>query len=139
MSSRRQARIIAFQTIYQRQKIGVQEDGEARLLRQFPISHKHLGFFEKLRDTTWNQLPIIDKQIRTYLVNWKQDRISDSLNALMRVAVGELLFFPETDGKVVFNEAIEICRSYVDKDATGILNGVLHSVWKNRKDPDQPS
>ena len=48
----------------------------------------------------------------------------------MRVAVGELLFFPETDGKVVFNEAIEICRSYVDKDATGIFLTVIIAGFK---------
>lgn len=132
-SSRRQARIIAFQIIYQRQKIGVQENGETLLKKQTPVNQEHAIFTRDLVDTTWQQLPTVDEHIQKHLQGWRQDRISDTLNALLRVAVSELFFFQKTDGKVVINEALEICKSHVDSEATSLLNGVLHAVWNSTK------
>jgi len=130
ISNRRKARILAYQTLYQRKKIGIQPQGEAHLLSQTPLAEKYEDFYRKVIDTTWKELDTIDKTIQGHLINWKQARISESLNALLRIATCELLFFPDTDGKVVLNEAIEICRAYIDSQATKILNGVLHAIWQ---------
>ncbi|MBU2644512.1 transcription antitermination factor NusB [bacterium] len=138
-SNRRKARILAYQTLYQRKKIGIQPAGEARLFLEHPLSDKYSEFCRQLIDTTWKELSTIDGTIQRYLINWKQTRISESLNALLRIATCELLFFPDTDGKVVLNEAIEICRSYVDSQATKILNGVLHAVWQEGVTSEPPA
>ncbi|MCP4753411.1 MAG: transcription antitermination factor NusB [Proteobacteria bacterium] len=131
--TRRQARTLAFQIIYHRAKIGIHQEGEKLLFENASLSGKHRDFGCELIDTAWRELNKIDSTIQRHLINWKQTRISDALNALLRISTSELLFFPETDGRVVFNEAIEICRSYVDERATKILNGVLHAVWEDRK------
>lgn len=130
ISSRRQARILAYQTLYQRKKIGIQPRGEELLFKATPLADKYSDFCKQLIDTTWKELNAVDETIQRHLTNWKQTRISESLNALIRIATCELLYFPDTDGKVVLNEAIEICRSYVDNQATKILNGVLHAIWQ---------
>lgn len=134
ISNRRKARILAYQILYQRKKIGIQATGEDRLFEETPLADKYVNFCRQLIDTTWKELETIDKTIQRHLINWKQTRISESLNALFRIATCELLYFPDTDGKVVLNEAIEICRSYVDTQATRILNGVLHSIWQKQLD-----
>ncbi len=130
ISNRRKARIIAYQALYQRKKIGIQPVGEERLFNENPLADKYSEFCRELIDTTWRELEAIDSIIQSHLINWKQTRISESLNALFRIATCELMFFPDTDGKVVLNEAIEICRRYVDSQATKILNGVLHAIWQ---------
>jgi len=132
-SSRRQARILAYQVIYNRQKLGIQSEGESLLLDATELTDDHLQFSHSLIKSTWQNLERIDQTIQTHLQNWKQSRISVSLNALMRVCSCELLFFPETDGKIVLNEAMEMCKSYVEEKATGILNGVLHAIWQERE------
>ena len=129
-SSRRKARILAFQIVYNRQKLGVQTEGEALHSSFTPLSDDHRQFGESLVETTWQNLERIDQSIQSHLINWKQSRISIALNALLRVCSCELLFFPDTDGKIVLNEAIEICKTYVDDGATRILNGVLHAIWQ---------
>jgi transcription antitermination protein NusB len=131
-SSRRSARVLAFQIVYQRDKTGIQPENEVRILESEGLSDLHRQFCQALIDLTRQHHHAIDAEIQRYLKNWRQGRITDSLNALFRVAVCELLFFPDTDGKVVLNEAIEICRGFVDQNATGILNGVLNAVWKAR-------
>ncbi len=132
ISSRRQARILAYQTLYQRKKIGVHPTGEALLLGANPLAEKYSDFCHELIETTWKELITVDETIQRHLLNWKQTRISESLNALMRIATSELLYFPDIDGKIVLNEAIEICRSHVDTQATKILNGVLHAIWQEK-------
>ncbi|NQU63460.1 MAG: transcription antitermination factor NusB [SAR324 cluster bacterium] len=132
ISSRRKARILAYQTLYQRKKIGIQTRGEEILFKATPLSDKYSDFCKQLIETTWKELNAIDETIQRHLTNWKQTRISESLNALIRIATCELLYFPDTDGKIVLNETIEICRSYVDSQATKILNGVLHAIWQEK-------
>ena len=138
-SSRRKARILAYQIIYNRQKLGVQSEGEALHSAFTRLSDEHRQFSQNLIDTTWRNLETIDHSIQTHLINWKQSRISLSLNALLRICICELLFYPDTDGKIVLNEAIEICKNFVDDRATSILNGVLHAVWQERQKPDLES
>ena len=133
-SSRRKARIYAFQVIYNRQRLGVESEGEVLHRITAGLSDDHLHFSDRLIKTTWQNLEPIDQLIQKNLISWKQSRISQSLNALLRVCCCELRFFPETDGKIVLNEAIEMCKSYVDDRATGLLNGVLHAVWQDRQD-----
>lgn len=129
--TRSKARILAFQIVYNRDKIGINQQGEDLLFRNSNLSKPYETFSQNLVNTTWQKLDEIDSAIKKHLINWKQTRISDTLNALLRVATCELLFFPETDSKVVFNEAIEICRNYVDEKATKLCNGTLHSIWQD--------
>jgi len=130
-STRRNARILAFQIIYSREKIGILDSGESILFKEYPLSKEYQGFCQELVTLTWQRIEEIDAKIQQYLVNWSQYRLADTLNALMRTSICELMFFPNTDGKVVLNEAIEICRNHVDNKATKMLNGVLHSVWQD--------
>lgn len=126
--SRHLARVLAFQTIYCRHQIGVNPAGEDFLLTNSGLQGKYKDFTKNLVEKTWNKLEEIDGIIQKNLKNWKQHRISDTLNALLRVGVGELIHFSETESKIVINEALEICKRFVDAKATKICNGVLHSA-----------
>lgn len=138
ISFRRQARVIAFQTIYSRHKLGVVSSGEERMISDSNLPEKYATFSRNLIQNTWQQLEEIDQVIEANLQNWKQKRLADTLNALLRIAICELKYFPDTDAKVVINEAIEICREYIDEKATKICNGVLHSASKDlRLEPNE--
>ncbi|MGK0288917.1 MAG: N utilization substance protein B [bacterium] len=128
-SSRRQARELAVKIFYQRVKIGVNFLGEALLYQEEELDADKRQFCELLVQKTWENLPQIDQHIQENLINWKQSRLSETLNTLLRLSIGEILYL-KTDGKVVLNEALEICREYVDENAVKICNGLLNAVWK---------
>lgn len=130
-TSRRDARVIAYRVIYQRARIGVNKAGEEILFQESSLPEQYKTFAKELINKTWEELEAIDQKIQENLKNWKQSRIAESFNALLRLSVCELLFFPETDNKVVINEAIEICRSHVEERVTKMCNGVLNAVWKS--------
>lgn len=128
--TRRTAREIAFQVLYHRSKLGITPYGEELLIQSIESDKKQLAYCNYLIRQTWENLDQIDSIIEKYLINWKQSRLSDSLNALLRLSVCELLFEPDIDGKIILNEAIEICKQYVDEKATKMCNGVLHAVYQ---------
>ena len=127
-ASRHDARILALQIVYSRSKIGKNLPGEKLVLEDSQLHNKYIDFANLLVDKTWDNLKEIDGSIQKHLKNWKQDRLTGTLNALLRISVAELKYFSETERKVVFNEAIELCREFVDEKATKMCNGVLHSV-----------
>jgi N utilization substance protein B len=128
--SRHQARILAFRTIYSRHKLGVNPNGENHLVIESGLQGKYKDFSQDLTNSTWERLNEIDGIIQKVLKNWKQHRISDTLNALLRISIGEMLHYKETESNIIINEAIEICKKFVDEKATKICNGVLHSASK---------
>lgn len=132
--TRHSARILALQIIYSRSKLGINQAGESEVIRDSCLKGKYREFGSQLIETTWKHLSEIDLAIQKHLKNWKQNRLTDTLNALLRISVAELLFFPETEKKIVINEAIELCREFVDEKATKMCNGVLHSVSKEDRD-----
>ena len=133
MKKRRDARILAFQLILSRSKVGVNQLGEKIVFKRSNLSEEQKEFCLALLETTWRELVSIDKNIKEHLINWKQSRISSPLNSLLRLSACEIMFFPEIDEKVSINEAIDICRIYVDVKATNICNGVLNAIWKSDK------
>jgi transcription antitermination protein NusB len=65
-----------------------------------------------------------------YLKNWKLSRISKIEHTIFMMGIYELMFHPETPGKIVINEAIELGKKYSTKESAGFINGILDSVFK---------
>lgn len=65
-----------------------------------------------------------------YLKNWKLSRISKIEHTIFIMAIFELKYHPETPGKVVINEAIELGKKYSTKESSSFLNGILDSIFK---------
>jgi transcription antitermination protein NusB len=126
--TRHNARILAFRLIYCRNKLGISPTGEKNLLNESDLQGKYKDFSQELAEKTWAHLDQIDPIIQSKLKNWKQHRISDTLNALLRISICELLFYPDTETKIIINEAIELCKIHVDEKATRMCNGVLHAA-----------
>jgi transcription antitermination protein NusB len=65
-----------------------------------------------------------------YLKNWKLSRISKIEHTIFIMAIYELKYQPETPGKVVINEAIELGKKYSTKESSSFINGILDNVFK---------
>jgi len=129
--SRRQARILALVCQYQRQKLDETSSSENRAFTSSNLPEKLQDFARLLLDTAANKGSEIDQMVEKNLPSgWKQSRLLEPLNALLRISIAELLAMPQTDSKVVFNESIELCRLYVSEGSTKLLNGLLHTISK---------
>lgn len=74
-----------------------------------------------------------DELMKRFSQNWELDRIAHVDRIVMRVAIAELLGFPEIPPKVTINEAIEIVKRYsTDKSGT-FVNGILDAVLDELK------
>jgi len=75
----------------------------------------------------------LDKVANKYLNKWTIDRLGNTDQAIIRMAIYELLY-TETPGIVVINEAVELAKSFSDDDVKNMINGILDKIYKDKVD-----
>jgi N utilization substance protein B len=101
-----------------KQTLGIELDSEG----QAYVATLVKGILQKHQD--------VEEMLVKYLKNWKLSRVSKIEHTIFMMAIYELKYHPETPGKVVINEAIELGKKYSTKESAGFLNGILDSVYK---------
>ena len=76
----------------------------------------------------------LDQYIEKYAVNWKFSRIPLVASAIMRVAMYEILYMPESPNGVAINEAVELAKKYESDDVVRFVNGILGSFVRGEAD-----
>jgi len=77
---------------------------------------------------TLDHLSEIDQTIAGHAKHWRLDRMASVDRNILRLAVYELLYEPETPKIVVIDEAIEIAHRYSSYEATQFINGLLDAL-----------
>lgn len=80
----------------------------------------------------------IDQLIRRRTEHWRISRMAVVDRNLLRLAVYEFLFEPETPKTVVINEALEIARRFSTYEATQFINGILDAIKRDLEETPQP-
>ena len=75
----------------------------------------------------------LDELANKYLNKWTIDRLGNTDQSIIRMAIYELLY-TNTPGIVVINEAIELAKSYSDDDVKNMINGILDKIYKDKVD-----
>ncbi|RMF25815.1 MAG: transcription antitermination factor NusB [Deltaproteobacteria bacterium] len=126
---RRRAREAALQLLYQAASGGGHEPGDVDLFwRSAALEPEGREFAEALFRGYCDRGGEIDRLIDEAAQNWRVDRIARIDLCVLRMAVCELLSFPETPVSVVIDEAVEIARRFSDEAAPAFVNGVLDRV-----------
>lgn len=73
----------------------------------------------------------LDKLANKYLNNWTINRLGNTDQAIIRMAIYELLY-TNTPDIVVINEAIELAKKYSDDDVKNMINGILDKIYKDK-------
>jgi N utilization substance protein B len=68
--------------------------------------------------------------IAPQLKNWELDRIALIDNILLRMALCELMFFPNIPLKVTINEYVDIAKLYSTPKSKEFINGILDKMMK---------
>ncbi len=71
--------------------------------------------------------------IERFSQNWELGRIAHIDRITLKIAIAELLSFPEIPPKVTINEAIEIVKKYSTEKSGTFVNGILDAVLAELK------
>ena len=127
---RHQARSYAVQALYQAELIQSKAMKHAdRFLEQLETSSEVKVFARELIEGTLKQRKYLDRYLRKNLEHWKLSRLSTTVRNILRLAVYELYHHPELSHSVVINEAVELCKDFVDETSHGLTNSVLQKVF----------
>lgn len=74
----------------------------------------------------------LDNLANKYLENWKMDRLGFTDQAIVRIAIYELLY-TDTPDLTCIDEAIELAKEYSDDKVCKMINGVLDKIYHNEK------
>ncbi|HQF42890.1 MAG TPA: transcription antitermination factor NusB [Ignavibacteriaceae bacterium] len=69
-----------------------------------------------------------DQRIKQRVSNWEMNRIAIIDRILLRMALCEILYFPDIPPKVSINEAIEIAKTFSTAGSGKFINGILDAI-----------
>ena len=75
----------------------------------------------------------LDQKIEERVSNWEMGRIALIDKILLRMAICELLYFPDIPPKVSINEAIEIAKEFSTAGSGKFINGILDAILSDEK------
>lgn len=90
-------------------------------------------YFDKVTAGIKENEKEIDTMILSKLKNWTIDRIFKIDLAILRLAVYEIVYFPDMPPKVAANEAVELSKKYGNDTSSNFVNGVLREIIKDKE------
>jgi transcription antitermination protein NusB len=103
------------------------EDEEAGLPAENAYDRR---FAESLIATATSRREEVDEAITKVSRTWRLDRMARVDRNILRLAVAELLFFPDIPARVSINEAVELAKRYGAAESPAFVNGLLDSALK---------
>ena len=79
----------------------------------------------------------LDEQIRKFSIGWDISRISKLARCILRLAIFEILYVEDVPAGVAVSEAVRIAKKYNDDDTGSLVNGILGSLVRSLKTPEQ--
>jgi len=133
LKSRRDARELVIKIIYSAELSGDSlRDAGRDLLPESP--DKYTRFAADLCERIRNGADEIDRLIVKHSEKWDLNRIAILDKLILRMAIAEILFFPDIPPKVTINEAIEIAKKYSTVNSGRFVNGILDAVFNDLRD-----
>ena len=133
MGARRKARECALQMLFQND---VAHQTLEELLRTYwgemsEAKEDVREFADRLVIGTIAHMAEVDGLVGSRAEHWRIERMAIVDRNLLRLAVFEFLYEPQTPKTVVINEALEIARRFSTFEATQFINGVLDSIKRD--------
>lgn len=133
MGSRRRARELALQLLYQYELTRAEPEAMQSEFEEWRGSPDGVReFADALLRGTLEHLADIDGELEQQTAHWRLDRLAAVDRNILRLAMYELLFHPDTPHAVVIDEAIEIAKKFGAEESPRFVNGVLDGFIKRR-------
>lgn len=92
-------------------------------------------YFPALFEVTCKNMPSIDRTIHRYARNWSLSRMATIDRNVLRLAIAEMLYFPDIPGEVSISEAVRLAKKYGDQDSGKFVNGILGQFFREMPPP----
>lgn len=142
--SRRKARFIAFQSLFELDFQAFKNKKlEGGLILQRNIQEfsgdEQKEFIEFLFDGVVEKRDIIDKMIEKAAPEWPLSQINLIDRNVLRLGIFELIFgdHKTVPPKVAINESIEIAKAFGSDSSGRFINGVLGTIFREFKKTDE--
>lgn len=135
--SRRKAREAALQVLFACEAHGPLDPATVErtyqdVLREFSLPRRAVERARELALGVAHSCKAIDERVERASASWRVPRLASVDRNVLRIAVFELLFEPETPVEVVIDEAVEIARRFASESSPAFVNGVLDAIAKER-------
>ena len=134
MGMRRQAREWALQFLFQRDvhRGDIQEELADFWEGKRPAERAQ-AFAEQLIHGVEHDRPQLDALITQYAQHWDLGRMGGVDRNVMRIALYELIHYPDIPPVVSIDEAVEIAKRYSSNESGRFVNGILDRIWTELK------
>ncbi|MFZ5979183.1 MAG: transcription antitermination factor NusB, partial [Candidatus Zixiibacteriota bacterium] len=125
-SPRRQARELVLKSLY---ACEIEENHPDDVIRQIietaELPGRQVEFARNYFQLVRREQSWADDIIQSLSENWEIKRITCLDLIILRMAVVELKYIPDTPVKVALNEAIELAKKYSTGESPSFINGIL--------------
>lgn len=129
MGTRRKARVIALQALFEVDSVGHDVEGVvSRLVAESSLPEDGGGFVWELVEGVLTNKDRIDSMIQTYAPAWPVAQLAIIDRNILRLAIFEILFNNEVPVKAAINEAVELAKTFGSDNSPKFINGVLGTV-----------
>jgi len=129
MGTRRKARTIALQALYEVDSVARQAEAVVeRLLAEAELSEENAAFVHELVGGVVRNKDEIDRSIQRFAPAWPVEQLALVDRNILRLAIFEILFDNKVPIKVAISEAVELAKSFGSENSSRFVNGVLGSV-----------
>ncbi len=80
----------------------------------------------------------IDESIEGFSHEWAIDRMPGIDRNILRLAIAELLHFPDVPVSATINEAVELAKEYGTDESGKFVNGILGAFVRSEQAPVNP-
>ena len=75
----------------------------------------------------------IDELLVSKLENWQLERVGNVERSVLRMGIFELLYADDKPPvPVVINEAVDVCKFFVNTESARFVNGILDAIAKDK-------
>lgn len=133
MGSRRKARELALQMMYQHDMTGTAPDAIFPLFEDLrKAAEPTREFAERLVRGTVAHKAELDEMIVRQAEHWRIERMPVVDRNILRVALYEMLHEDDTPAAVVIDEALEIAKRFSTPKSSQFVNGILDAIRKRQ-------
>lgn len=131
MSKRRKAREAVLKSLYAYESVGGDPQSFfVSVMGEINLEERPAKFASDLYQIICTNMEKIDQEITKHAQHWDISRVALIDKNIMRMAICELLYFPDIPSKVSINEAIELAKKYSTDESAGFVNGILNAIFK---------
>ncbi|MBI4298808.1 MAG: transcription antitermination factor NusB [Chloroflexi bacterium] len=129
VNSRRRARIVALQVLYEHDAVGHPWIScLERLVVENSLSQDAASFVKEVVQGVLSKHQQIDSTIERFATNWPLSQLAIIDRNLLRMAIYELMWSENTPPRAAINEAVELAKLFGSENSPRFINGVLGSI-----------